>query len=116
MTQNANLPPNAIHCQKDFDDAVKVLKQTIYDEFPGCFLWSVRYSAEENLDPSTWWKPENVPELSHFKGGMKLYTDLGSISFTDYEIADSGGIAEDYGFILYQDEKGEWLVGNWGYE
>lgn len=108
--------PNAVHTQKDFDDAVEVLKQAIYDEFPGCYLWSAHYLADENLNPNAWWKPENIPELSHFTDGMKLYTDLGSISFTDYEIADYDGIAEDYGFILYKNEQSGWLVGNWGYE
>ena len=78
----------------------------------GHTLVSLRYSDKENSPGSTNW-PTDVPDGIEW---MKLYGTARSISYYDFEIAGSDGIAEDLAFYVWREPGGEWIGGLGGYE
>ena len=78
----------------------------------GHTLVSLRYSDKENSPGSTNW-PTDVRDGIEW---MKLYGTARSISYYDFEIAGSDGIAEDLAFYVWREPGGEWIGGLGGYE
>lgn len=96
------------------ENEIRAAVQAVADAYTGRAaghtLISLRYSDEDN-SPQNW--PTDVPEGIEW---LKLYGTARSISYYDFEIAGSDGIAEDLAFYVWREPGGEWIGGLGGYE
>ncbi|MBQ9325864.1 MAG: hypothetical protein IJ246_08840 [Clostridia bacterium] len=93
---------------------IRAAMQAVADGYTGSAaghtLISLRYSDEDN-SPENW--PTDVPDGIEW---MKLYGTARSISYYDFEIADSDGTAKDLSFYVWREPGGDWIGGIGGYE
>jgi len=93
--------------EQDIRRAMNAVAAFVEEEWAGTALIELRYIEADSADPDAWWQDEEG-RLE----GILLYADLNSMPLWDMEI---GYFAEDYQFILYREDGGEWYVGNHGY-
>ena len=93
--------------EQDIRRAMNAVAAFVEEEWAGTALVELRYVEADSADPDAWWQDEEG-RLE----GILLYADLNSMPLWDME---TGYFAEDYQFILYREDGGEWYVGNHGY-
>lgn len=115
VVQNHGYAENAVYSidqatrftEQEVRRAMNAVTAFIEEEWAGTAVIELRYIEAESADPDAWWQDE-TGRLT----GILLYADLNSMPLWDMEI---GYIAEDYQFILYREDGGEWYVANYGY-
>ena len=112
FTSVNTIEASAIWSESEIRAAMQAVADAYTGRAAGHTLTSLRYSDEDNSQENANW-PTDVPEGIEW---MKLYGTARSISYYDFEIADSDGVAEDLVFYVWREPGGEWIGDIGGYE